>query len=567
MTAYTDGSSQYPPLWNDKNGAFAISPDDGAKWSADSGFTFELSTVGFSDVKFSCKAYTTNSGPKSASLQYSLDKTSWTTVQSNAVLPIELGEYMSLVSLPADCNNKKKVYIRLATTENSTYAGETLHNNLSKGNFYINNVVISANENGEDKMPYTNKSTDYFGTGAIKYVSPDGKAMRYTVTNEDNAIILSGSYPDSGIVITSATQFNAKSKGPYTVSVWTGDGDDRSEVNTHAYYYKGETVTEFKYSDKKPFESYVSADSFSSLNTAGEKTGTLSMYPNAQTAAPLSYTETYGVKVAFAADNRFAATKNLDNPAGNGYWLIETSTEGYKDLSLNLEQLSSNKGPRDWGIAYSTNGSSFTYVPQSNARAISNDAAVSTVETYNNLPLPAACENKEHLYIKVFINGGETVDGEELDDELEVTKGNTGINAITLSGIAIPTDFELTVNTTMLESPDAISASYPVDTTVSINGQSYETENGSLTFTASEGQTYTIVANSGKTFRHTVTYTANSQNAALTIPVVAIDFNNDGIVNAKDYARIIKEYPNYIITCSQVVQNFLNVRDSEFEYQ
>ncbi|MBQ3903850.1 MAG: hypothetical protein II744_02635, partial [Eubacterium sp.] len=240
---------------------------------------------------------------------------------------------------------------------------------------------------------------------------------------------------------------------------------------------------------------------------------------------------------------------------------------GYTDLSLNLEQLSSNKGPRDWGIAYSTNGSSFTYVPQSNARAISNDAAVSTVETYNNLPLPAACENKEHLYIKVFINGGETVDGEELDDELEVTKGNTGINAITLSGIAIPTDFELTVNTTMLESPDAISASYPVDTTVSINGQSYETENGSLTFTASEGQTYTIVANSGKTFRHTVTYTANSQNAALTIPVVAIDFNNDGIVNAKDYARIIKEYPNCIITCSQVVQNFLNVRDGEFEYQ
>ena len=567
MTAYADGTSQFPPLWNDKNGAFAVSPDDGAKWCADSGFRFEISTVGFSNIKFNCKAYTTNSGPKSLSLQYSLDGSNWTTVQSNVALPIALSDYMSLASLPAECNNKKKVYIRLATTENMTLSGETLHNNLSKGNLYLNNITVSGDENGEDKMPYTNKSTSYFGTGAIKYVSPDGKQMSYAVVDTNNNIILSGNYPDTGIVISSAAGFNSNSKGPYTVSVWTGDGDDRSEINTKDYYYKGETVTEFKYTTKKPFESYVSADGFSAANTAGEKAGTLSMYPNAVTATALTYTETYGVKVSWAANNKFTATKNLDVPAGNGYWLIETSTEGYSDLSLNLEQLSSNKGPRDWGIAYSTNGNTFTYVESSNARAISNDAADTTVETYNNLPLPSACDNQAHLDIKVFINGGETVDGNELDDELEVTKGNTGINAITLSGIAIPKDFTFTLNTTMLENPDDVAGSYAVDVPVTVNGTSYTTENGSLELTVTEGESYTIVVNSGSAFSRRVTYSASSDNAALTVPVVTVDLNNDGIVNAKDYAMIIKEKASELTIYKNAYQNFMNIRSSDFQYK
>lgn len=566
MTAYTDGVSQYVPLWNDKNGAFAVSPDDGAKWSAQSGYTFKVSTVGFENVKFTCKAYTTNSGPKSVSLQYSLDGTNFTTVQSNVALPSELGNFLTLAALPAACDNQKTVYIRLATTENSTLAGETLHNNQSKGNLYINNITISGNEDG-DKMPYTNKSTAYFGTGAIKYHSPDGKAMHYAVTDSGNNIILSGNYPEDGIVIASAPAFNSLSKGPYTVSVWTGDGDDVSEVNTATYYYKGETVTEFKYSSKKPLESYISQDGYSATNTGGTQTGTLSMYPNAVNGTTLSYTETYGVKVSWAENNKFTATKNLDNPAGNGYWLIETSTTGYKDLSLNLEQLSSNKGPRDWAVAYSINGNTYTYVAGSNARAISNDAAITTVETFNNLPLPSACDDKAHLYIKVFINGGETVEGDELDDAVAVTKGNTGINAIELSGVPIPSEYTLTVNTVMLETPESITGSYAVDTTVRVNGTAYNTQNGTVAVTVTEGENVTVTANYGKSFARTVSFTANSQSvAAVTIPVVAVDLNNDGIINAKDYAIILKEKQSELQIYKTVFADFLNVRQSEFQY-
>ena len=87
-------------------------------------------------------------------------------------------------------------------------------------------------------------------------------------------------------------------------------------------------------------------------------------------------------------------TQVLDNPDNNGYWIINTSTKGYSDLTLNLEQISSNKAPRDWGLAYSLDGASYTYIASSNVRAISDDASLTgAVETYNNFKLPVECDN------------------------------------------------------------------------------------------------------------------------------------------------------------------------------
>ena len=185
MTAYTDGKSQFVPLWKAANNAYCVAPDDGALWSSESGFTFEISTAGYTGTAFTCKAYTTASGPKSVSLQYSLDGKSWTDVKKNIALPANgvLEQFMLTESLPSECDNKTKVYVRLATTENSTYSGLTLHNNASKGNLYVNSVYVSGEDSGDYKMPYTEKTSDYFGLGAIKYISPDNKTMHYIVTD------------------------------------------------------------------------------------------------------------------------------------------------------------------------------------------------------------------------------------------------------------------------------------------------------------------------------------------------------------------------------------------------
>lgn len=566
MTAYTDGNSQYVPLWNADNGAFSVAPDDDAKWSESSGFTFKVSTAGYTNVNFSCKAYTTNNGPKSITLQYSTDGINYYDVKTNVDLPANgvLEQAFLTAALPAACDNSAELYIRLVTTEDLTYLGNLLHNNESKGNLYVNNVIVAGEDNGEFKMPYTNKSTDYFGdNGIIEYVSPDGKAMQYVVIDSNQNIVQSGAYPQTGIQLSTVDGFKNGTQEAYTVLVSVVDDEDSSAVSRRTYYYKGETVVKFNYnSTTKLFTDYVSADSLSVSNTSGANSGTLSMYPNGQNPTVLTYTGTYGVKTSWSADNIFAASKKLDNPDGNGFWLIETSTLGYKSLTLNLEQLSSNKGPRDWGIAYSLDGSTYTYVENSNVRAISNDAVADTVETYGNLALPSECSNQEKLYIKVFINGGESVDGTELE---LVTKGNTGINKIEINGI--PTVSTVTVNSTVLETPNAVTGSIAfggVD--VYVNGELKGTtdETGMLSTDLANGTSYEITLKGNNIVERTFTMTVTGDET-VNVPVLVFDVNGDGYVNAKDYAVINKNSSYDGI--KQFFENFINCKTAEFIYK
>lgn len=569
MTAYTDGKSQYVPLWNDKNGAFCVAPDDGALWSDKSGFTYKISTAGYENVTFSCKAYTTTQGPKSITLQYSTDGINFVNVESNKALPAAgaLEQLFLTADLPAECDNRNVLYIRLATTEDMTLGGAKLHNNVSHGNLYVNDVVVAGEDDGTFKMPYTNKSTQYFGdTGTVKYVSPDGLPMQFAVLDSKNNVVMSGTYPELGIQLSSVKGFDKTVSEPYTIIIQAIDDEETSIANAATYYYKGSTVVKFNYSDKYPMANYLAADGLSVSNSDGANSGTLSMYPDAETPASLTYTGTYGVKVEWDAATNvgrpYAATKKLDNPDGNGYWLIETSTLGYTDLTLNLEQLSSNRGPRDWGVAYSTNGRNFTYVENSNVRTVSNDITNRPIETYGNLPLPSECDNQEKLYIKIFINGGEDVKGDELEFD---TKGNTGINGVEINGIALPAYVDF--NTTLLENVNAQTGSINVSNVdIYVNGGLKATtdENGKATVGLTKGEPVTVEFKGNGIAPRTVVITADENTTEQNIPLMAYDVNNDGYVNAKDYAVITKEqqYSPY----KEFFQNFINVKTNEFTY-
>ncbi len=564
MTAYADGTTQYVPLFNADNKAYSIAPDDGLKWTEDSGFTFKLSTAGYTNSAFSCKAYTTTSGPASATLQYSLDGSEYKTIEQNKSLPANgiLENYYYNYSLPSECDNRETLYIRLVTTQDLTFGLTNLHNNESKGNLYINNIVLSGDDNGEYKMPYTNKTTDYFGTnGTVKYFSPSNVAMQFTVSNSKGETVMSGAYPELGIQLSLASDFNPADSEPYTVSVWAGDDDDRSPVNKRTYYYKGATISQFKYNDDLSFSQYLGADG--TYVNANVGTGTLQMYPNGISPTVLDRTGTYGVKAAWTADNKFTATKNLDNPDGNGFWLITTSTKNYRNISVNLDQLSSNSGPRDWGIAYSTDGVNYTYVENSNVRAISNDSATKPVETYGNLKLPEECENQETLYIKVFINGGECVSGNELE---LAGKGNTGINAIEISGTATP--ITVTFKATVLESLTATEGTHPVaNASAVINGANYTADSdGIIEISVLPGSAITATFNNGY-FSRTVTVAAAEDGKEYNVPLMIFDVTGDSIVNMRDYSKLYgmvdEDTMKYY---SPIFNSFLNTLASDFEY-
>jgi hypothetical protein len=88
------------------------------------------------------------------------------------------------------------------------------------------------------------------------------------------------------------------------------------------------------------------------------------------TAGPLTPESGSGTGTAFHASSATV----YSNPSGNGsaeswsstqwavgdYWQFEVSTVGYENITLSWDQTSSNTGPRDFGLYYSTDGSTFT---------------------------------------------------------------------------------------------------------------------------------------------------------------------------------------------------------------
>ena len=565
MTAKAKNTDLYVPLYNANNKAFAISPDDGVKWDSTTGFYFEVQTAGYENITFSCDAYTTNQGPKGASLQYSTDGSTWTTAYGcyNKALPANgtLENYLSSVSIGTF--GADKMYFRIITLQNLTLAGESLHNNASKGNFYINNIIIGGTQTGELRMPYTNKATDYFGnSGTIKYYSPDNEPMQYSVVTEAGTLLAAGNYPETGIQIAALDGFDQYYTGAYIVSVFAGDDDDQSAANVRSYYYKGETLAEFDYGSTK-FANNIAADGLS-INASGG-TGSLAMYPDGANATALSYASSYGVKVSATEDNTWAYSGSLDNPSGKGYWLITTSTLGHTGITLSLDMATSNKAPRDWGVAYSLNGTDYTYVSSSNARGIES---TKPIEAYSNLQLPAEVDNQETVYIKIFINGGENLAGYELDDTINSTgKGNAGINGVEICGVAIKTVFDISVNTTVLESASAQSGTLALaGVEVLVDGVSAGTtdENGALNLQLEAGD-YTLTF-ATPTFGRTVSLTV-SDDAAINVPLVAVDLNSDGFVNMRDYSLINSQIAADNQAAYKAAFNqLINISQSNFQY-
>lgn len=172
---------------------------------------------------------------------------------------------------------------------------------------------------------------------------------------------------------------------------------------------------------------------------------------------------------------------------------------------------------------------------------------------------------KKTLFIKVFINGGETVDGTELDD-VTLTKGNTGVNKFEITGTPVTVDY--TVNTTVLENKDMTSGniSYSnVDVYVDGIKKATSDSNGLATVALAQNSTHTLTFKGNGVIERSVSVTAGTSDSKLNVPLVVFDADNNGIVNAKDFAIVNKD--KKYAKSKQYFKNFINVEASSFEYK
>lgn len=456
ITASLDGVNKYSPLYSAEDNAISIAPDDTYTWHNGGYWQIEVSTAGYNDVYMSIDAFSSKKGPASMTLKYSTDGVAYTKLDENKSLPVsDMGAYYSGYKLPQDAADKQKVYIRLVTEENKRADStdiKSLFDNESKGNTYINNVVFSGTRTNTLKMPYTKKSTAYFGNnGTISYTSPDDADIKYSIyTKNGTAVTENKTYADK-ISLASLPAFDAHLCGGFRVDVWAEKGTEKSLVNSQLYTFKGDVIAAFEY-DKDNGAAVYGTDIDATTGDAA-----LSMYPNGYDKATIAYnSKTEALRAEAAPENPWTFDVKRDNPDSDGYWLITLSTKGYKDIKLSADQLSTEKGPRDYSISYSTDKTTYTPLADSGVRM-----SESLNAAYSNISLPDEVSDKDKVYIKIKIDGGETVSGVELTSDIDdpdtaldenvYGKGKTDINNIEICGTKIETKLGIEGNPEKIE--------------------------------------------------------------------------------------------------------------------
>ena len=497
ITASLDGVNKYSPLYSAEDKAISIAPDDTYTWHNGGYWQIEASTAGYNDVYMSISAFSSKKGPSSMTLKYSTDGVTYTELVKNKQLPSgDMGVYYSDYTLPSDAANKQKVYIRLVTEEDkkADEAG-TLFDAQSKGNTYINNIVITGDRTNTLKMPYTKKSTAYFGNnGTISYTSPDDIDIKYSIYTKKGTVVTENALYDASakISLASLAVFDTQLCNEFRVDVWTEKGAEKSLINSQLYTFKGDVIAAFEYDSDTTGGTDIEA-------TVGK--ATLNMYPNGKDKVAINYKKsTNALRAAAGTDNPWNFDTLRTNPDSDGYWLIILSTKGYENIKLSADQLSTEKGPRDYSISYSTNGT--TYIPLANSSVRMTE---SLNAAYSNISLPDEVSDKENVFIKIKIDGGETVSGVEFTsdaddpntvlDENVYGKGNTDINNIEICGTKIEDKLGIDGNPEKIEKGEQYYVNYEsskANPTIIIAGY----YNNELVFCDTTEKTFSIPKNS-----------------------------------------------------------------------
>lgn len=463
ITASLDSITQYTPLYSTKEKAVSISPDDSYTWKRGGYWQIEASTAGYKEIYLSADAFSSSKGPARMTLQYSTDGKKYETVYADKLLPVsDSGAYYSNQKLPVGAADKQKIYIRFVILQNEKADStdkSALFDNLSKGNTYINKLVISGGRTTDLKMPYTTKATAYFGAnGTISYKTFDDATVKYSIyTKNGTPVVENQEYNSTDkISLASLPSFDAQLCNRFRVDVWAEKGTQKSLINSQTYTYKGDTVAAFEYKNKNG-ANIAAQDAVTA--TSGDPNAKLSMYPNGTDATEISYNaDTKALRAEASAANAWSFDTGRKNPGKDGYWLITASTKGYKDIKFSADQQSTSKGPRDYAISVSTDGENYTPLANSSIRVTD-----SLNSTYSNISLPSEADDKDTIYIKIKIDGGETLSGAEFSrdpTETDYGTGKTDINNIEICGTKIENKLGIDGNPQIIEKGKAYYINY-----------------------------------------------------------------------------------------------------------
>ena len=174
------------------------------------------------------------------------------------------------------------------------------------------------------------------------------------------------------------------------------------------------------------------------------------------------------------------------NQTDKAYWMITTSTKGFKDLVFNFNFRSSGTGPRDFNTEWSTDGTNWTVFGNTSA------TSPTTVKIESQSPaeqfgmvLPAGASNQDTLYIRIILKS----DSPEDATKTFGSGGTNGGNSYQIYGVKDPLYTTPSVST-VLETAKPILDASPIDLSCADStAQIYYTTDGTEPATAVGGST------------------------------------------------------------------------------
>ena len=229
-------------LYLDNNTVIYNNGNEGGTWASGSGtkgWVFSFNSTNLGALKFSGKmAGSTNQfgdgyGPRDFKLQYSLNNSTWNDVSGGTIAAasdnsFEHGNFASIsdISLPATCENKAIVYLRMLMTSNTSVGTHTVTNGISiiddfivTGGPFVLAPAISIEGNHTiitdgDATPSLTDDTDF---GSISLCDGAGSLTRtFTIKNTGNTDLSVSSVTISG---TNAADFTVTAAAASSVPV------------------------------------------------------------------------------------------------------------------------------------------------------------------------------------------------------------------------------------------------------------------------------------------------------------------------------------------------------------
>jgi len=169
---------------------------------------FEISTKGYSDIKFTAYMAGSKKCPASWKMQYSLDGTTFTDIE-NAVATITMANrklmtpYLENTALPETINDKDNVIIRLVPVSSTTVSGGITEDDPTGGELALNNILISGTKTSTEKIK---GDADLDGKVTVMDATAIQRHLAEIEHLSEEGLELADVVKDTGLTILDATQ-------------------------------------------------------------------------------------------------------------------------------------------------------------------------------------------------------------------------------------------------------------------------------------------------------------------------------------------------------------------------